>query len=157
MNDYEKLLDMIENVDKDDTETLDEIDARFWLYLYNPNQQFCGLEKLGFRHKGENQFEVLQMYQDTDNFESYTRSRDALKDVRPEGWWIESIFLPLIDSHGLVINDDLQFAECDMTRYIQGGNFNRPQVSGEGATEALAELHAITQAIQYEREHNDRD
>jgi len=70
----------------------------------------------------------------------YTRSRDALKDIRPEGWTPTKLM-------GNVINKLWSFG-----LYHWPSNTSTVQTSLP--TEELAELHAIIQAIDYERSQN---
>lgn len=67
----------------------------------------------------------------------YTTSRDALKAIRPER------FRPIEYYYGHYRAPVQAFYWCA----------NGKKVEGLGATEELAELHAIIQAIEYERNH----
>ena len=146
-----KILQMIETVDPEDTAKLDEIDARVWcwmkghdpeLLVYELNQDG---EAISEDRKQEfwkeyplknvqNPFAVYSSYR-------YTRSRDALKAIRPEGWWFECCLI------------------CDGTYMAELHNDRGCVDDDEGITvkawyrqnEELAELHAIIQAIAYER------
>ena len=111
MTEAEKIFNMIENVDPTDSATLDEIDFRVDKYLGGvPN--------------------YIKARQ-------YTRSRDALKAVRPEGWWFHGMSRYFDEPHIYVAepkDDDSLILSPSLP------------------TEELAELHAIVQAIAYERE-----
>jgi len=139
MTEAEKILKLIESVKPDDTDTLDEIDARVWCWLN------------GFKYVGreddwtiyENPAYACRIH----NGESktiadfYTRSRDALKAIRPENYIISLVPWTNngrdVGSYSVTI---LPYPDKDM-----------PILVGEAPTEELAELHAIIQAIAYER------
>lgn len=103
-----EILKMIETVDPADTAKLDEIDARVLEYI-NAN---------GIIHRWSSRLK-------------YTRSRDALKAIRPEGWTYSCGFV----GHARL---------CSVKR---GAAFHAEKLPSE----ELAELHAIIQAIEYER------
>jgi len=115
MTEAQTILELIEGVDPADTAAMDEIDLavinEFW-----PETAAYHIE-LGY------------------NNPKYTRSRDALKSIRPEGWGLESIIsekynrVRVFQTHG---KSNLK------SEYLPN--------------EELAELHAIIQAIQYERD-----
>lgn len=65
----------------------------------------------------------------------YTRSRDALKSIRPEGWGFSISHLNAVVAYR--INDT--------------GGFDYALQTQKLPTEELAELHAIIQAIEWER------
>lgn len=125
---------MIEEVDPADTAKLDEIDARV--------KRWIGWDCGG----GEwSQGFFNEKYKSGWRPEyKYTRSRDALKVIRPDGW------LFVIQSSGFVqaIGKDIIYhePEVNLKEYntLQSPSNNLP-------TEELAELHAIIQAIAYER------
>lgn len=108
-----EILKMIEEVDPSDTAKLDEIDARVWCCL------------MGCRFESMNH--------------PYTRSRDALKAIRPEGWrwWVSQQ-----DDNAGTWNAGCQQQHVPYHVMLEGGF----------KTEELAELHAILQAIQCERD-----
>ena len=138
MSDYKKILDMIEGVDPKDTCTLDEIDARSW----------CWLEEYIFKNGVSRPYGKLDFNElvKTDKgyywtngrnkkwAKKYTTSRDALKAIRPEGWEI-------------AIHEHCYGA---FTVFLDNEQFRTP--TSEGATEELAELHAIISAIQGEKD-----
>lgn len=114
------ILKMIREVDPSDTAKLDEIDFAVWQFLGNDKNAKSPIE-CGFDFGGI----------------KYTRSRDALKAIRPEGWHY------FIDSRG-----GCKLWSLDCTRpefHAQNNN------CGMLRTEELAELHAIIQAIDFER------
>lgn len=75
-------------------------------------------------------------------FYSYCRSRDALKAIRPEGWRFQ------VNYRGGTRLNEIEF-------YVHARYLNHTDRTVGGhtlPTEELAELHAIIQAIAYERE-----
>jgi hypothetical protein len=109
---HEQILKMIEAVDPSDTAKMDEIDAMVFRYVTKDNRSWVGLPK-----------------------PKYTRSRDALKAIRPEGFYFNGGFVG-------------KYAE------YEADNFSIPRIkfnSGDKLTEELAELHAIIQAVAFER------
>jgi hypothetical protein len=137
------ILKLIEEVDPADTAKLDEIDAMVWALL-TLNGDF----KISFGNGGSVYYrhnswpkEAHTVLHHSFEHNQYTRSRDALKATRPEGWQLMSY-----------------------RQYKDGGWFvvyKRPEESHEShwetalaaklPTEELAELHAIIQAIAFER------
>jgi len=137
---------MIEQVSPDDTAKLDEIDARVWCYL-NKETFTGGYVETNFiynYHTKENKGGYLL---DEDEHR-LTRSRDALKAIRPES--CEFI---------QVMQNNIGNAYCQLN--LDGSEFQTPFgdkndapnhcASGWLPTEELAELHAIIQAIAYKR------
>lgn len=129
MTDAYKILKMIENASPYDTATLDEIDARVWCYLNN-------VYLVRFDFHGTNR-EINFGDSKTGTFKGeakdvplYTRSRDALKRIRPDGVVIQVTYYP---------------------QGFQGDAVGSKGKSPRLPTEELAELHAIIQAIVYER------
>jgi hypothetical protein len=143
----ETILKMIEEVSPDDTAKLDEIDARVWCYLNAETapHTFLGLKKdqSAYEYVYDDSFynaEPQCGVYDVPEHPSYTRSRDALKAIRPEGWHIR-------EGGQWVTTGE---------RYCQMWKSQEAQVFTEAMpTEELAELHAIIQAIAYERSEND--
>lgn len=144
----DEILKMIEEVDPNNAAKLDEIDARVLCYLHN--EEFLSFEPWGWsddlnnidhtafvRAKSGKEF----VFTDLRRHFLYTRSRDALKAIRPEGYQfdIEGI------QHKYVAT--ICKSPCPSSEYI----FD----SEELPTEELAELHAIIQAINYERLNNE--
>lgn len=118
MTEAQKILRMIEEVDLKDAVTLDEIDVLV-LEVVNANGILlhwnCGLK--------------------------FTRSRDALKAVRPQNLRITAFNTnPKIDKNSHY---------CELGLRGEDGFDNLFHFFGQ--TEELAELHAIIQAIEYER------
>lgn len=144
MSEVKKILEMIESVDPNDTETLDEIDARVVVWL-EPALEYIGVrrepdsdmfgepvEHHAYKQKDGREFLIYP-----DEQKQYTRSRDALKSIRPEGWQI------VISNYAtgfwtVVLSND-------------GLNISAPSYL---KTEELAELHAIIQAIEWERQNS---
>ena len=99
--DAETILKMIEEVDPTDTANLDEIDARVWCYLkghpflkfwhdysaWGPTVEYelpeAEWEIYSLTVNGYRDFKTTRW--PTATFK-YTRSRDALKELRPKGW-----------------------------------------------------------------------
>lgn len=129
MKDHEIILKMIEEVDPKDTAKLDEIDGRV----------FCYIKELDPLMKMPSVWPYPMWKDPTAQRVDYTRSRDALKAIRPEGWFY-NIGHNESNSGGL-------FA-CSMYSHTNSPLKNSPDLP----TEELAELHAIIQAIAYERE-----
>lgn len=130
----QKILELIESVDPSDVAALDEIDARVDAYV--SGRPFNGYDKeTGF-------YETVEDDEPTEwNPLKYTRSRDALKAARPEGWKF-MILLDLenngIDCHALFNTEKYGYEAFRIK-------------SGAQKTEELAELHAIISAIEHER------
>ena len=130
MTPAQTILKLIEEVSPDDTAALKEIDARVWCWLnnktYDTHAIFNDVVSIWFGNKGKSVHQFIR----------YTRSRDSLKSIRPEGYFS-------IDENG--------------TKGWQA-SINRPDDGPSGPcfiitgmpTEELAELHAIIQAIEYE-------
>jgi hypothetical protein len=125
-----ELLNLIENVDPSDKGAMDEIDARVW----------CWLNGYKFAAAKHDRIFVIDEYQcEIEKLNGlctlkYTRSRDALKSIRPDGWWPIKLFK---DGHVF------RFELTDGSRIASSAWLE---------TEELAELHAIIQAISFERE-----
>lgn len=129
-----ELLKMIETVDPNDIVKLDEIDARVQLYaacIKSVREGIKDMDKWIYTRK---------KYQDCPQ---YTRSRDALKSIRPEGWGIQIIQEHFQDWATKKITRPW-FCTIRKHDVVAFGQFSLP-------TEELAELHAIIQAITYER------
>jgi hypothetical protein len=83
MSEAETILKMIETVDPADTAKLDEIDARVWCWLsdcdygggdFDNGSTFKAIPKRG----------APPFFKSVTLWERYTRSRDALKVMRPD-------------------------------------------------------------------------
>jgi len=146
----QEILKMIESVDPSDTAKLDEIDARVWLYLKHKISDFGGViyPRLGapfFKYQWQPTYNAearsgpaQKEQRSFGNIPEYTRSRDALKAIRPEGWICQGFFY-------------------NPATNVCGYNFSPPTrhcvFTGDNGygNEELAELRAILQAIEYER------
>lgn len=117
MTDAQTILKMIESVDPSDTAKLDEIDLRTACLVQDKEfgSEYCRLS--------------LRKYP------QYSRSRDALKAIRPDGW-------------RLSLDQEIQVGDSWLARLKRtDGTF----FCAVCATEELAELHCIIQAIEKER------
>lgn len=127
------ILKMIETVDPQDTAKLDEIDARVAAYRVNEGYVRHGhiygpYDRVVWTNRGAGTVKVLP----------YTRSRDALKAIRLENW-------PCYEMRYYGCLTDYKFWKCEISsEHKTVASVGRP-------TEELAELHAIIQAIEYER------
>ena len=140
-----KLLKMIENVSPDDTDMLDEIDARVWCWLHG--HEVLSVEDGGIKylsldinlHVRSLRFRKYPKSSIKKRSCAYTRSRDALKGIRPDGCEV-----------GVFTN--LGIAQCHITL---GYDEEEMLFSVRDLpTEELAELHAIIQSIQWERDND---
>jgi len=146
----ETILKMIEEVDPNDTAKLDEIDARmhifFWPSHLHPAPSVDQLIKahyddiMGGWEDSEGNERLTKVFELT----LYTRSRDALKAIRPKGWWIRdcerlSDFVAGSEGRNYYIA-----LRCQTENKIK-------TVHAYAISEELAELQAIIQAIEYER------
>lgn len=124
------ILSLIESVDPDDTKALDEIDLLM--------AEFLGFETARNVTNEDDLPPLNMIVHDNGNIgfiDKYTRSRNALKRIRPSGFRIWRM-----EQRG------------NIKTFIQAGLdqsdllFDTPLLQEE-----LAELHAIIQAIEYER------
>lgn len=174
MTDAQTILKMIDAVDPSDTAKLDEIDARVWCWL--KGYEFV---RMSYDHRGKtklcyfraenpkydagnydcdedgNEYRTGHSWNDGDlwwaqetkfkprpSFSGYTRDRNALKAIRPEWWTFE------IRTIGKQYDGTIWEHPSVMAKKF-------PETfPGYGATEELAELHAIIQAIEWERKNN---
>jgi hypothetical protein len=146
---------MIESVDPADTTKLDEIDAR--VDAYKLHKEFTRFEK-SIEASWEDVYKpkcprrIIWWAKDAGvekrhtSFIFYTRSRDALKSIRPEGWNFSVCELLSDDENGEELFGGLYSATLNF-RLKDDLYFH----SADCKTEELAELHAIIQAIEYER------
>jgi hypothetical protein len=129
-------LEMIEVVDPEDRDALDEIDLRVFAYvnnmIFNKGTMF---DKPYYEVKSKlgDFFDAVVL----NGKRPFSRSRDALKAIRPKGWWFGW------RSDGYCVAGDGSKSEKGVRRELISSSI-RP-------TEELAELHAIIQAIAYER------
>lgn len=152
----QKILSLIESVDPNDTAALDEIDILVHFYLAKEVQdngkhiflnglglwgvRKSHLEKPELFRKGDGWIETSELFI-CGEFYKYTRSRDALKAIRPNGW------LPYLTS---------DYDGTFVFSFVDGNNTRRHFVlhSKKLTKEELAELHAIVQVIAYQRTKN---
>jgi hypothetical protein len=149
MTDVKTILDMIESVSPEDYSPLDEIDCRVWCYLHGykfgrmVDEETYPWEKPNFYAIAADGSEIeidkhcCSEYSMT--AESYTRSRDVLKAIRPEGWCLETV-----QDYGSGI------WACQLTK-ASDVRISFSSTIGAAKTEELAEIHAILQAIEWER------
>lgn len=138
MTPAQEILRLIETVDPADTAKMDEIDARVRCFI--ENWRFISMIAPEIDILGTHiQFSYGSLLPEYPNFKhsqrtiKYTRSRDALKAVRPEGWVFEIKQYP-------------KDCRCSLSM----GEYMK-RVCSSAQTEELAEIHAIIQAIEYER------
>ena len=141
----EEILKMIEEVDPSDTAKLNEIDARVWCFInqkkyYGQMQKASLVDRKCFAYGndagpthwcvvGERALNVWFA-------DLYTRSRDALKAIRPEGYAVK-------------VESSLFKNEC--FAWLLSEDMNTVFRAINMPTEELAELSTILQAINYER------
>lgn len=139
MTDANELLRLIESADPSDSVKLDEIDARVWCYTRGNKIPFAEY----FKHYNDGDYQAFRLGNTSMLYTPhFTRSRDALKAVRPDGWY----------KHSEEYNG--RHRVCLTQNASTFGQVCSPQMYVDGTlpTEELAELHAIIQAIAYERE-----
>jgi hypothetical protein len=139
MTDVGKILEMIENADPSDRKTLDEIDARVHCYLQNCTYGHGGITIPAGWTRGDIWVEQPNTQFGGQNISAgpnYCSSRDALKQIRPEGWGV------------MVRQSAPDKVDCFIHRFdLSVGNRNAQNMP----TEELAELHAIIQALDHAR------
>lgn len=119
-----QILELIENVDPEDTQALDEIDLAVLKYLHGDDWK-----RFTTTIEGRVVAEADSMF---------CTSRDALKSIRPEGK----------NSYASIEQDyDWSWSASIENLDRNGGTYHSPQLP----TEELAELHAIIQAISHDR------
>lgn len=147
MTQAQTILTLIENVDPEDTDALDEIDARFFCYLEGKNYNLMEIirQEIPMPY-GCTQKITLLTYNDSEDYPliEYTRSRDALKAIRQEGSNGHfCIKMRMVYGHGSVFE----------YQGLYGEDLDPHEFKSEPLpTEELAELWAIIQAIAYTRE-----
>lgn len=144
MTEAKKILELIESVDPADSAALDEIDVLS--HIFAKNWECDGVVNIKANDRGSG---GIDYYLKDNNHAfggqnlhlklKYTRSRDALKSIRPEGFWCE-----------FKKADDGDWVGILGKNGGSGGNICK-FMSGYRPTEELAELHAIIQAIEYNR------
>lgn len=146
MSDAKKILEMIEAVDPQDSDALDEIDELVFKYVTNfidmggnilKKDQIFVFGKTSVELHDENG--VFSRI-DGLNLPSYTRSLDAIVAIQPEGWKFDvSAFC---------------WPCCPVQEYVGGAR----RIDGTDihskvcVSEPLARLHAVIQAIEFERQ-----
>jgi len=130
MTDIEIILYLIEHVLPDDTGQLDEIDTRVCAYV-GWKQVLLAQEVLGWEHPSIGNSARLGKIP-----ELYTRSRDALKSIRVDGWFYD-------------ISSDKDGVDC----YADRGGANLFEAL-EFKTEELAELWVIINTIEWSRDND---
>lgn len=135
-----EILELIENVDPSDTAKLDEIDLMVCHFLIMNGMIGRNLiKKTGstVTTKGD----VMRLEYEYKSRSQYTRSRDALKSIRPEGW-----------EYFIGIEDESDPKDPHrLTRLQKEPSVVVSNLIATLATEELAELHAIIQAIEFEK------
>jgi hypothetical protein len=155
----QNILRMIETVDPSDTAKLDEIDARVWCLLHNKTLHCMSVYPSYYQEGKEYSSIPMFIYHDISDIEhhrfqgerclsdvpQYTRSRDALKAIRPKGWTFKMYG---DDGSGQGIRATLTKWQMGHGTMIIDAAVNAWLI---GKTEELAELHAVIQAIAHER------
>lgn len=137
MTTAKELLSMIEAVKPDDTEGLLEINAHTECFLeglkYQSHQIVCPRMKKTIQINHEDGTHYSGLF--------FSHDRNALKAIRPEGW--------LFGSKALLLSGERvayeAWADKFLCRYVES-----PLLP----TAELSELHAIIQAIEWERNNN---
>lgn len=126
------LLTAISSAKVDDTAMLDEIDARVWCILKGWEFLEGKNTESFFSYSGKDKFEWFGEFKE---IPKYTRSRDALKAIRPKGWHIrEGAHWVSTNQHYCLMRKITDQVYCD-----------------HAPTEELAELYCIIAAIQHDR------
>lgn len=137
MTPAQEILGMIEGVDPNDKIKLEEIDAMVFCYVHHGT-----LGRINRQHWNGFEFIPVSGKPFIKGFEqktAYTRSRDAIKSIRPEGWSFSCGWA----------------ADENKVLFCSSWN-NKPRhivlEAHKGLpTEELAELHAVIQAIEHDR------
>lgn len=159
MAEAQTILKMIEEAAPDDTDTLDEIDARVWCFLNNIPWSRIGRSYDDAPYAEEwFYFDKLKSpFNRTKGLSTkYTRSRDALKSIRPEGWVFNSRSVRGFDPYSYKFTTSGFKPVWDREKQIREDIHHIYKPGLSLPTEELAELHAIIQAIDYERQNDDR-
>lgn len=149
------LLKMIEAVDPNDTAKMDEIDVLVHRFvrpmtvdkeekIFHDGGLWAVKKSRVNQHRlfRENQWKDVAGLYVCGDLPSYTRSRDALKTIRPEGWHIRGIDQLADNFHW----------RCVLAKPKTPASSSLDiAVAIPLPTEELAELHAIIQAIAHER------
>jgi len=126
-----EILKLIENVQPDDVAMLDEIDARVCFFLFLEHIRNIGDERDFSSHEHYESWRKSRE-RNGDHIIQYTRSRDALKAIRPKEWRFS------FTQH----KNKWQAIATDLRTYVG---------SPELDTEELAELFVVIMTIDYER------
>lgn len=145
MKPHETILKMIEEVDPNDTAKLDEIDFDVCMFVYRLKRHtFHPTIKTNDEYKGKfgsswatdkNGDVIPNSCANHSTWPEFTRSRDASKSIRPRNYVLKNE--TCTDEWACV---ELSGVDIEI-------NFKTPVLPNE----YLAELHAIIQAIAYER------
>ena len=138
MSETQKILELIECVDPEDSVALDEIDERVFLFLLGDRKPRAYWNWKSCRSKDDGRVSIEDWIKRGKPHKQYTRSRDALKSIRPEGWHI------FIYHFTIGFKAELSRDRASMKPILTKQIKHLP-------TEELAELHAIIQAREYER------
>jgi hypothetical protein len=123
------LLTAISSAKVDDERGLDEIDALVHSFLVNREFKQIGDGRCYYHDKG---------YTNSDHVSAYSRSRDALKGIRPKGWYFNGVRFNVFGASAV-------FHKLDEKML-------RTEVFSSGLpSEELAELYCIIAAIQHDR------
>lgn len=135
------LLKMIEAVDENDTDTLDEIDARFWCFLnkqryHSHTRATVCITTTYYRRYSNGKRDDTRSY----TYGAYTRSLDALHDVMPGGWILVFNGLGVLGDNPKGVHAKLYYGihYCVRSPHLE--------------TIHLAWLHSIVQAYIYMEE-----
>lgn len=137
-----QILEMIESVDPSDRKAMDQIDLDFWKWYadlpitncYDDYEGACG-----FSFETDIDYWELDGYSLLPSSQPHhrvSRSRDALKLVRPEGWCFD------------IEEEDVGKFICWPYCWEKYSDLERTPYF---PSEELAELHAIIQSIEFER------
>lgn len=147
MTEAQAILKMIEDVSPDDADTLDEIDARVWCWRgvqgFDENRFRFDLTFDRMRNDKGDGYYYCNGRNNRKLAPKYTRSRDALKSIRPEGWSYS------------VFHENLSPDNCIRVTRLEKDGVTFENCVATIATEELAELHAIIQAIEWERKNDE--
>ena len=123
----QEILSLIENVDPADTAKLDEIDFRVNHYIV--------AHRIGYEKPYCDAWKQARIR--NADCPQYTRSRDALKAIRPEGWNLEIKVWGKSQARCTIWKRPFCDTGIRFSRWLP--------------TEELAELHCIIKAIEHER------
>lgn len=143
------LLKRIEEVDHEDSVDMDELNARWW--CLRVDEQFISCKR-SIENSGLGDCICIKFYHPESGHgngfvtlrDFYTRSRDALKAARPEGWKFSIKYDWAIE----------RYVSSGCSDYKKPNNINTQYAKVcspylENMTECLAEFHAIVQAWIY--------